>query len=129
MSNEQQPEQHDSELAFLNAELANLLQQEKEKQEKEATMEKDGNGNLREFALPMSHEEIHATNTGIRMLFQMCSMALIHEKDKDERKNWKQKQDILLELQGRLSELHETAQQKDGTCSSDDDDDECDHDH
>lgn len=127
MSN-QQPEQPDSELAFLNAELANLLQQEKEKQEKEATMEKDGNGNFREFSLPISHEEIHASNTAVRMLFQMCSMALIHEKDKDERKGWLEKQGVLLALQERLSDLHDTAQQKDGSCDNDDDDD-CDHDH
>lgn len=127
MSN-QQPEQPDTELAFLNAELANLLQQEKEKQEKEATMEKDGNGNFREFSLPISHEEIHASNTAIRMLFQMCSMALIHEKDKDERKGWLEKQGVLLALQERLSDLHEQAQQKDGSCDNDDDDD-CDHDH
>jgi len=126
MSN-QQPEQPDNDLAFLNAELATLLQQEKEKQEKEASMEKDGAGNFRQYVLPISHEELHATNTAIRMLFQMCSMALIHEKDKDERKNWQEKQAVLIALQERLSDLHEIAQQTDGNCS--DDDDECDHDH
>jgi len=123
-----QPEQPENDLAELNAELATLLQQEQEKQEREASMEKDSQGNAREYVLPLSHEEIHATNTGIRMLFQMCSMALIHEKDKNERKQWKAKQDILLDIQERLSDLHELAQQKDGLCSGDDDD-ECDHDH
>jgi hypothetical protein len=130
MSNEQpnQPEQNDTELAFLNAELATLLEQEKEKQEREATMEKDGVGNARKFQLPMSHEEIHATTTGVKMLFQMCSMALLHEKERDEQKQWKAKLDILLEIQLSLANLHATAQQADGNCD-DDDDDNCDHDH
>jgi hypothetical protein len=128
----EQPEQKqtDGDLQFLNAELAKLIQQEQERQEKEAReagMEKDGAGNLREFPMSLSHEELHALNSANRMLFQMCAMALLMEKDPNELKDWKQKQDVLLGIKSKLGELHDLAKQ-DGSCD-DDDDDNCDHDH
>lgn len=126
---EQQPEQPDEiSLADLNAELANLINQEQEKAAKSESADKDPLGNPRLATLFLSHDELHALATSVKMLFQFCSMALIQGKNSpDEAKEWKERLDTLLGLKEQLSAQHDTTYS--GESCDDDDDDECDHDH
>lgn len=127
------PEQQDKTLFDLNAELAKLIEQEQIKQsqpEQPAVTSGTGTdplGNPRNATLNVSHDELHALGTGVKMLYQFCAMALIQGKNSpDEVKEWRERQDTLLGLKELLTQQHEKV--FDGTCS-DDDDDECDHDH
>ena len=121
---EQQPaEQPQDSLDDLNAELANLL--EKEQAKKSAS--KDPMGNPRLAVMELSHDEIHALGTSVKMLFQFCSMALIQGKNSpDEAKEWKDRLETLLGLKDGLIEQHKAVYDNE---PCDDDDDECDHDH
>lgn len=126
----EQPDEQDRTLFDLNAELAKLIEQEKEKQEK-AQSQANGNsdplGNPRLATLSVSHDEIHALGTSVKMLFQFCSMALITGNNTpDEIKEWQERQTTLLDLKNQIIQQHNAFYQND---CDDDDDDECDHDH
>jgi len=123
------PEQQDKTLFDLNAELAKLIEQEQQKQSEpeKAAPGTDPLGNPRNATIQLSHDEIHALGTGVKMLYQFCSMALIQGKNSpDEVKEWRERQDTLLGLRELLTQQHEKHYQTE--CDGDDDD-ECDHDH
>jgi hypothetical protein len=126
----EQPDQpaldtQDGDLQFLNAELDKLIQQEKERQSQVGSATQDHLGEPRLAKMELSHNEIHAIDTGVKMTFQFCSMALLQGKNTpEEAKEWKERLETLLGLKAALHDLHDSVY---GNC--DDDDEPCDHDH
>ena len=124
------PEQQDKTLFDLNAELAKLIEQEQQKQSDPNKVAPGTNvdplGNPRNALLPLSHDELHALGTSVKMLYQFCSMALITGNNTpDEVKEWRERQDTLLGLRHSLTNQHDQHYQN----ACDEDDNECDHDH
>lgn len=96
-------EQPDNDLQFLNAELDKLLEQEKAKQVAGENAAKDPLGNPRLANLDLSHDELHALGTGVKMLFQLVSMSLMTGKNTpDETQEWKRRSETLLGLKDLL---------------------------
>jgi len=121
--------QPDSDLQFLNAELDKLIEQEKAKQGQAENAAKDNNGQPRLASVALSHDEIHALGTAVKMLFQFCSMALIQgNNSKDESQEWKDRIETLLGVKDQLLEQHKATYDNE-PCDDDDDNDNCDHDH
>ena len=114
----------------LNAELDKLIQAQKAKDEAATGADKDHLGEPRLATIGISHSELHALATSVKMLFQFCSMALITgDNSKDESKEWKERIDTLLGLKEQLQDKHNSAYSSEPCDDDDNDHDNCDHDH